>query len=74
MTEDSSDMALAALLAVAREVAPDLPEDLLRKTYAIQRAHQFDHDRTVSLQAMQRLVEEYVNASTLRPGDEDSGA
>ncbi len=60
MTDQPDDMRLAALLASARAVSPELEEDLLRKAYAIQRSHQFDRDRTISVQQMQRLIEEYA--------------
>jgi uncharacterized protein YebE (UPF0316 family) len=60
--EELPDMALQALLRVTKEIDIDLPEDLIRKAYAIQRRHQFDREdeREVSLQEMQRLVEEYI--------------
>lgn len=62
---DHEDVALAALLAVFREVETGVSEDLLRKAYAIQRQHQFDRDgeRDASLQAMQRLVEDFVTSA-----------
>jgi len=63
MSDNQADMGLSVLLATAREVSPELPEDLVRRAYAIQRAHQFDHDRTVSHQQMLRLIEEYANAA-----------
>ena len=60
--EELPDMALEALLCVTKEIDIDLPEDLIRKAYAIQRRHQFDREgeREASLQEMQRLVEEYI--------------
>jgi hypothetical protein len=59
---EHEDVALAALLAVFRELETGVTEDLLRKAYAIQRQHQFDRDgeRDASLQAMQKLVEDHV--------------
>lgn len=66
MTSDEhDDVALAALLAVFRELDTGVPEGLLRKAYAIQRQHQFDRDgeRDASFQAMQKLVEDSVPAS-----------
>ena len=63
MTEDNSnDMALNALLMSARELQTGLPEDLIRRAYAIQRRHQFDREgeRDASFQEMQHLVEDYV--------------
>jgi hypothetical protein len=66
MSNEHDDVALAALLAVFREVETGVPEDLLRRAYAIQRLHQFDRDseRDASFQAMQKLVEDYVAGGT----------
>lgn len=63
--ENAPDMALNALLISARDVQTGLPEELIRKAYAIQRRHQFDREgeREASLQEMQRLVEEYLAAT-----------
>lgn len=62
---EHEDVALAALLAVFRELETGVSEDLLRKAYAIQRQHQFDRDgeRDASLQAMQKLVEDFVTSA-----------
>ena len=68
MTQDSADLVFAALLTAANDVAPELPEGLLRKAYAIQRAHQFERDRTISLQEIQRLVDDYVNSLSASSG------
>ena len=71
MTEnDAPDMALNALLMAARDGQTGLPEELVRKAYAIQRRHQFDREgeRDASMQEMQRLVEEYVAATAGKPG------
>ncbi len=58
------DMALAALLAVARAEAPELPEELLRKAFAIQKRHQFDREEqsNASVQDMQALIDSYVDS------------
>lgn len=53
----SEDMAWEALLATAREIAPDLGEEFLRKVYEIQRRHQFSRDRSESLMLLDNLVE-----------------
>lgn len=53
----SEDMAWDALLATAREIAPDLGEEFLRKVYEIQRRHQFSRDRSESLMLLDNLVE-----------------
>lgn len=58
---DQNDMALHTLLQVAREVSPQLPEELLKRIYLIQRAHQFEADRGASLQSMQRVLDAYLD-------------
>ncbi|KAB8054769.1 hypothetical protein GCN78_03625 [Janthinobacterium rivuli] len=60
---DSNDMALSTLLSVAKEIGSDLPEELLRKVFALQRLHQFDVDRDVSMQELQRLIEDHIGHS-----------
>lgn len=60
--ENSEDLALETLLAVRAELAPDLDEELLRRTYEIQKKHQFTRDRSHSVQMLDRLIEEQVNA------------
>ena len=60
MTNDN-DMALAALMKAA-EMDTSLPTELLRKSFAIQRRHQFDRDETreVSLQELRTLLDAMV--------------
>jgi hypothetical protein len=60
MTNDN-DMALAALLKAA-ETDASLPTELLRKSFAIQRRHQFDREenREVSLQELKTLLDAMV--------------
>jgi hypothetical protein len=53
----SDDMSWAALVATAREMAPNLSEDFLYKVYEIQRRHQFSRDRSESLMLLDKLVE-----------------
>lgn len=60
---DSDDLALQTLLAVRAEIAPNVDEGLLRACYAIQRRHQFNSDRNQSSVAMERLIDEAVDAS-----------
>ena len=59
--ENSDDLAIKTLLAVSAELVPDLEIDLLKRCYAIQKAHQFALDRSQSANAMDRLIEERVN-------------
>ncbi len=65
MTQDpENDMALAALLKAAAEVEPDFQTDLLLKSYAIQRKHQFDREdtRETSMQDLKVLLDAVVDA------------
>ncbi len=59
----SDDMVWAALQATAREVAPGLGEEFLRKVYEIQKRHQFSRDRSESLMLLDNLVESEVGGS-----------
>ena len=60
-TLEAEDMALNTLLSVAREVVPELPAELIRKIFVLQKTHQFEADRDVSLQDLQRLLDDYVD-------------
>ena len=65
MNQDTdANMALAALRAAAKELGETLPEALIASAYAIQRRHQFDRQehRASSMQDMQRLVDEFIEA------------
>lgn len=68
--ENSDDLALETLLAVRLEIAPDLDENLLRQCYEIQKKHQFARERSHSAQAMDRLIEDRVNALVATSGEE----
>lgn len=67
MSDDNEHMALSALLAAGEEFAPDIPGEILKKAYAIQKARQFDRDRDVSLQEMGKLVDEYLGQGSAVP-------
>ena len=69
--ENSDDLALETLLSVRLEIAPDLDEDLLRRCYEIQKKHQFSRERSHSAQAMDRLIEDRVNALVAASGKDD---
>jgi hypothetical protein len=62
MTDDN-DMALAALLKAAQEIDPTLSTELLRRSFSIQRRHQFDRDdtREISMQELKSLLEAMVD-------------
>jgi hypothetical protein len=55
-----ADHALEVLLAVRAQVAPELPEALLRQCYAIQKQFQFDRDEQLPIVHTRRLVENFV--------------
>ncbi len=59
---DNNDMALVALLKAA-ETDPSISTELLRKSYAIERKHQFDRDdtRELSMQELKSLLEAIVD-------------
>ncbi|HID3973155.1 TPA: hypothetical protein ACXE0Z_005132 [Enterobacter cloacae] len=59
---DDNDMALVALLKAA-EADSSLSIELLRKSYAIERRHQFDRDdaRELSMQELKSLLEAMVD-------------
>lgn len=63
MMPNDEDLALETLLAVREEVAPNLDATLLRQCYAIQWRHQFSTDRTQSAAAMERLIDQALDAS-----------
>lgn len=71
MTANNDDLALETLLAVRQEQAPNLDEQLVRNCYALQKNHQFDKDRTVTVQAMERLIEEHLKS--LSPDGQQGG-
>lgn len=55
------DLAFETLRAVRPEVASDLEEQLVSQCYAVQKKHQFDADRSISAQLMDRLIDNYVD-------------
>lgn len=57
----TEDIALNTLLAVLKERYPDLPVDLVTRLYGLQKRFQFESDRTSSVQALRRVLEEYVD-------------
>jgi len=57
---NEQEMGLETLLAVRSELDDDIDADLVEACFEIQKKYQFDHDRTLSTQAMDRLIDEYV--------------
>jgi len=57
---DDNELGLETLLAVKAELGLDLDEELLEACFQIQKKYQFNYDRTLSTQAMDRLIEDRV--------------
>jgi hypothetical protein len=56
----NDDLALQTLLTTRLDAAPNLDEELLRLCYAIQNKYQFSEDRSLSVSAMERLIDDRV--------------
>lgn len=69
--ENDETLVVEVILASRGEVAPDLDEALLRKCYAIQRRYQFSKTGEQASAAMERLIDEAVNAL---PSSEGGGS
>lgn len=72
MSEHSGeDIALEILIALRGEVSPDLPEDLLRACYYVQKNNQFTSDISVPVAEMEKLIDaEVEKLSTKSEGQE----
>lgn len=57
---DDNELGLETLLAVKAELGVDLDDELLEACFEIQKKYQFNHDRALSTQAMDRLIEDRV--------------
>ena len=57
---DDKELGLETLLAMKAELGVDLDDDLLEACFEIQKKYQFNHDRALSTQAMDRLIEDRV--------------
>lgn len=54
------ELHLETLIAVRTDLDVHLDDELLRSCFEIQKKYQFNHDRTLSYQAMDRLIEDRV--------------
>jgi hypothetical protein len=61
--DEYDDMVWSTLVETAKDVAPDIPIEFLRKVYEIQKKHQFSQDNNESLQLMEKLLDEQVGVS-----------
>ena len=57
---NDNELGLETLLEVKTELGVNLDDDLLEACFEIQKKYQFNHDRTLSIQAMDRLIEDRV--------------
>ena len=57
---DDNELGLETLLAVKAELGVDLDDELLEECFDLQKKYQFNHDRTLSTQAMDRLIDAHV--------------
>ena len=57
---DDSELGLETLLTAKTRLGVDLDDKLLEACFAIQKKYQFNHDRTLSTQAMNSLIEDRV--------------
>ncbi len=55
-----TDLARETFAATAKEHAPELSSALIEQAYLLQKKHQFDATRDMSVQALLRAIEEYV--------------
>ena len=57
---DERQLGIETLLAVRTDLDVGLDDDLLEACFEIQKKYQFNHDRTLSTGAVDRLIESYV--------------
>lgn len=62
-TEECDDMVWKTLAETAKDVAPNVPVEFLRKAYDIQTKHQFSQDNNISFQLMEKLIDEQVGGA-----------
>ena len=68
---DDNELGLETLLAVKIELGVDIDDDLLKACFEIQKKYQFSHDRTLSTQAMDRLIEDRVEKARKKQTKEE---
>jgi len=59
-----NDLALEALISAANEVSIELNLELLKKSYEIQKNHQFDREefRDASMQDLKNLIDSQIDS------------
>ncbi len=61
MIDTIKDMALEALLDATREEAPDLPTELIKAIYQVEKTHQFSPEDKAAIDALQKLIDEELS-------------
>ena len=61
---NSRELGLETLFAVRNKLGVDLDDNLLLACFEIQKKYQFNHDRTLSSRAMDKLIEDYVERAS----------
>jgi hypothetical protein len=67
--ESDADLGLKTLLDVRNEVAVNVDADVLSACYQIQKKYQFEHDRSLSVQATERLIDSIVDRAATAEGE-----
>ena len=63
-SQERDDMVWMALVATAKDVAPEISVELLQRAYEIQKKHQFSHDNVESIQLMEKLIDDEVGGAS----------
>ena len=61
-----TDLALETFTATAMEHAPEISSALIEQVFLLQKRHQFDATREMSVQALLKAIEEYVASAENR--------
>lgn len=59
---DTTDLALEALLSASRDRGDAIPESLLRKIYVVEKKHQFEGSRDDAIKEIRDLVENWIDS------------
>ena len=62
MIDTSKDMALEALFDAALVEAPNLPRDLIKAIYQVEKTYQFSDERKAASDALQKLIDDELNS------------
>lgn len=68
--QTKSDIALEVLIALGAEVAPNLPEEIIRACYFVQKNNQFTSDLSIPVSEMEKLIDAEVERLSAESGDQ----